>query len=202
METSNRVLDAVLKDFALPHIEERLSRDFFYQLGLGFPEQYGIACRDVRDCVQRAETLGAGPFIHGHVVAPNWVERGKPVSGVKLEVALGYAGDAQLELLGPGSGTRHYARELVDEEIALHHVGIYQRGMREIAERIESAGYPEAVRGGIGIGNALDIDFRYFDARKEHHLYLEILDFSLFGRQLTPAPLLQAYARLRDMLPF
>lgn len=200
METSNSVLDAVLGDLGLPHIEERLSRDFFYRLGLKFPEQYGIACRDVASCVRRAEDLGAGRFLHGHVVAPNWIERGEPRTSVKLEVALGYAGDVQLEFLGPGSGTRHYARALVDEDIALHHVGVYQRGMSEIAERIEHAGYPEAVRGGIQLGTVLDIDFRYFDARKDHDLYLEILDFSLLGRELRVGPLIHTYAKVRDAL--
>ena len=112
METSNRVLDAVLQELSLPHIEERVPRDTFYQLGLKFPQQYGIACRDVSTCVKRAEALGAGPFIHGTVAAPNWVENGELIRDCKLEVALGYAGDAQIEFLGAGRGTEHYARAL------------------------------------------------------------------------------------------
>ena len=82
METTNHVLDSVLKDLSVPHIEERLSRDFFYQLGLRFPQQYGIACRDVAACVRRAEALGAGP---ARVSAPrvssgSWLTGGASVS--------------------------------------------------------------------------------------------------------------------------
>jgi hypothetical protein len=201
METSNRVLDDVLKEFSLPHVEERVPRDVFYKLGLKFPQQYAIAARDVAACVRRAEALGAGPFLHGTIPAPNWVERGELIKGCKLEVALGYAGDRQVEFLGPGKGTQHYARALVDTDIAFHHVGIYQNGMTEIAPRLENAGYPEVVRGGITLGKALSFDFRYFDSRPDLGIYLEIQDFSYFGRELSIEPFLRAYAKLRDTLP-
>jgi len=194
METTNQVLDAVLQDLSLPHIEERMPRDFFYRLGLRFPQQYGVACRDVAACVRRAEALGAGPFLHTTVSAPNWVENGERRRGCRLEVALGYAGDTQIELLGPGEGTEHYARALVDTDIALHHVGIYQRGMEQLAAAAVGAGYPEVVRGGISLGKALSIDFRYFDSRPDHGVYLEILDLRCLGIQLTLEPLLRAYS--------
>ena len=202
METSNRVLDAVLKELSLPHIEERVPRDTFYQLGLKFPQQYGIACRDVSTCVKRAEALGAGPFIHGTVAAPNWVENGELIRDCKLEVALGYAGDAQIEFLGAGRGTEHYARALVDTDIAFHHVGIYQRGMKTLAAAITAAGYPQVVQGGIQFGKALSIDFRYFDSRKDHGIYLEVLDFTALGRQLNLEPLIRAYsATIKTLRP-
>ena len=202
METSNRVLDAVLKELSLPHIEERVPRDTFYQLGLKFPQQYGIACRDVSTCVKRAEALGAGPFIHGTVAAPNWVEHGELIRDCKLEVALGYAGDAQIEFLGAGRGTEHYARALVDTDIAFHHVGIYQRGMKTLAAAITAAGYPQVVQGGIQFGKALSIDFRYFDSRKDHGIYLEVLDFTALGRQLNLEPLIRAYsATIKTLRP-
>jgi hypothetical protein len=202
METTNHVLDALLKELSLPHIEERLSRDFFYQLGLRFPQQYGIACRDVAACVRRAEALGAGPFLHATVSAPNWIENGELIANCKLEFALGYAGDTQIEFLGPGQGTEHYARAIRDTDIAFHHVGIYQRGMEQLAASITGAGYPQVVQGGIALGNALSIDFRYFDSRADNGIYLEILDFSCLGMQLNMEPLIRAYSKLKKTLPF
>lgn len=201
METSNRVLDALLKELDLPHVEERIPREVFYQLGLKFPQQYAVAARDVASCVKRAEAVGAGPFLHATIPAPNWVEHGELLKGAKIELALGYAGDRQVEFLGPGKVTKHYSAALEDADIAFHHVGIYQNGMSEIAPRLEGAGYPEVVRGGVKIGSALSFDFRYFDARKDYGLYLEIQDFTYLNRELSIAPFLHAYARLRDMLP-
>ena len=200
METSNQVLDAVLKDLSLPHIEDRFHRDFFYRLGLKFPVQYGIVCRDVADSVRRAEALGAGPFIHATVPAPNWVEHGERVRRCKLEVALGYAGDAQLEFLGPGQGTEHYARALVDTDIAFHHAGIFQRGIDPLGQTLTRAGYPEVVRGGLAIGKALRIDFRYFDSRADHGVYLELLDFSCLGMEFGLGPLVRTYAKAKTAL--
>ncbi|MGB8332543.1 MAG: VOC family protein [Polyangiales bacterium] len=194
IETTNTVLDAVLRDMSLPHIEERVPRDFFYQLGLRFPQQYGIACRDVAACVRRAEALGAGPFLHTTVAAPNWIENGERRRHCKLEVALGYAGDMQIEFLGPGEGTEHYARALRDTDIAFHHVGIYQRGMEQLAPSIIGAGYPVVVRGGISIGKALSIDFRYFDSRGHCGVYLEVLDLRCLGMQLSLESLIRAYS--------
>jgi len=194
METSNHVLDRVLKDLSLPHIEERLSRDFFYQLGSRFPQQYGIACRDVAACVRRAEALGAGPFLHTTMSPPNWVENGERRRNCELEFALGYAGDAQIEFLGPGKGTQHYARALVDTDIAFHHVGIYQRGIETLTSSLARAGYPMVIRGGISIGTALSIDFRYFDSRHDHGVYLEVLDFNSLGMQLSVEPIIRTYS--------
>jgi hypothetical protein len=202
METTNHVLDSVLKDLSVPHIEERLSRDFFYQLGLRFPQQYGIACRDVAACVRRAEALGAGPFLHATVAPPNWIENGELIPDCKLEVALGYAGDAQIEFLGRGQGTDHYARALVDTDIAFHHVGIFQRGMEKLAASVTSAGYPQVVRGGISFGKALSIDFRYFDSRPAHGIYLEVLDLSLLGLELSLEPIIRTYSAAKKLTLF
>lgn len=200
MQTSNEVLDAVLEDLSVPHIEERLSRDFFFKLGLKYPQQYGIACRDVAACVRRAEALGAGPFLYGIVGAPGWVERGEAVRKCKLEVALGYAGDAQIEFLGPGQGTEHYSRALVDTDVAFHHVGIFQPGIEGHAKAITEAGYPEVVRGGLSFGKALNIDFRYFDSRADHGIYLEVLDLSVAGIELSLGPVVRAYGAVKNAL--
>ena len=202
METSNRVLDAVLKGFSMPHVEEQVPRDVFYKLGLKFPQQYAMACRDVADCVRRAEALGAGPFLHGTIPAPNWVERGKLIKDCKLEVALGYAGDRQIEFLGPGQGTEHYSRALRDTDVAFHHVGIYQRGMEELAVNITNAGYPEVVRGGVSFGKALSFDFRYFDSRADLGIYLEVQDFRLLNREISIEPIIRAYSATRQINPF
>ena len=195
--TTNRVLSLVLDDLSIPHIEERLPREFFYGLGLKFPQQYGIACRDVAACVRRAEALGAGPFLHTTLAAPNWIEEGELRRNCRLEFALGYAGDTQIEFLGPGKGTDHYARALEDTDIAFHHVGIYQTGMERISETLESAGYRTVIRGGVSLRPALTIDFRYFDARQEHGLYLEILDFQCLTFELSIEPIIRAYSAIK-----
>ncbi len=195
METSNRVFDGLLRELDLPHIEERVPRSAFYELGLKFPQQYAVAARDVAACVKRAESVGAGPFLHATIPAPNWVERGERRKGCKLEIALGYAGDRQVEFLGPGEGTQLYAGELGDADYVFHHVGIYQNGMAELAANIQQAGYPEVVRGGVQLGRALSFDFRYFDSRDALGIYLEVQDYGCFGRELQLEPFIRGLAK-------
>ncbi len=197
--TTDHVLDRVLDDFSVPRIEERLPHEFFGELGLKFPQQVAIACRDVGACVRRAEALGAGPFLHTTLAPPNWIEEGER-RRCKLEFALGYVGAMQIELLGPGEGTDHYARALVNTDIAFHHVGVYQTGMKQISESLEKAGYRNVVRGGLSLRPALEIDFRYFDARHEHGIYLEVLDFQSFGFELPIGPVIRAYSALKKGL--
>lgn len=196
---TDAILDRVLDDFSVPRIEERLPREFFRDLRLKFPQQIAIACRDVSACVRRAEALGAGPFLHATLAPPNWVEEGER-RRCKIEFALGYAGDMQIELLGPGEGTDHYARALVNTDIAFHHVGIYQTGMKQISESLERAGYRNVVRGGLTLRPALEIDFRYFDGRQAHGIYLEVLDFRSFGFELPIEPAIRAYSALKKRL--
>lgn len=196
---SNPVLNRVLRDLGIARIEDRLPREFFYQHGLAFPQQYGIACRDVAGCVRRAEALGAGPFLRASLKPPNWVEHGERRK-CTLEFALGYAGDVEIELLGPGRGTDHYARALSDADVTLHHMGIYQKGMSQIARTLETADYPTVVTGGLSLDPALKIDFRYFDARNPHGLYLEVLDFRLLGLPFSPKPAIRLQAALKRAL--
>jgi hypothetical protein len=196
---ADQVLDRVLDDFSVPRIEERLPRQFFRDLGLKFPQQIAIACRDVGACVRRAEALGAGPFLHTSLAPPNWIEEGE-YRRSKLEFALGYAGDAQVELLGPGEGTDLYARALLNTDIAFHHIGIYQTGIEQISESLEGAGYRNVVRGGLSLRPALQIDFRYFDARREHGIYLEVLDFQSFGFELPIGSVIRGYSALKKRL--
>ncbi|MBW2191707.1 MAG: hypothetical protein JRG93_19375 [Deltaproteobacteria bacterium] len=74
--------------------------------------------------------------------------------------------------------------------------------MEQLAASITGAGYPQVVQGGIALGNALSIDFRYFDSRADNGIYLEILDFSCLGMQLNMEPLIRAYSKLKKTLPF
>jgi hypothetical protein len=66
--------------------------------------------------------------------------------------------------------------------------------MEELAKNITGAGYPEVVRGGVSYGKALSFDFRYFDSRADLGIYLEVQDFSYFGRELSIERPVRAYS--------
>ncbi len=175
-----RGCDNALEYYELPSFEELLPASFRDRFGINPGGQYGVACSSVAAECAAAEALGAGPFIGGKLGAPNWVEFGKPRK-CKLEVALGYEEDQQIEFLGPGTGTSFYFEALGEKDHVLHHVGVFQNGSDEMERVMNDAGFETAVSGGVRFGNALGFEFKYFDTRDELGFYLEFLDFHYMG---------------------
>jgi hypothetical protein len=113
---------------------------------------------------------------------PGWTERGERKS-VLAQMSLGYVDHQQIELLGPGQNTNLYTEKIpTDGSFALHHVGIAQLGMGRAKPALADAGYPVVVEIGMRIGPIYSVDVAYFDTRDELGFYLEILEFTAFGR--------------------
>lgn len=187
----------VLDALALPPLERIVDERFRDALGLAPPTQYGLACRDVAAACADAEERGGGPFVSAKVAAPAWTEHGER-RRCRLDFALGYCDGAQVEYLGPGRGTDFYAEVLDGDAPVLHHVGIYQRGIDAIEERLHAAGYPTVVAGGVRLGWLGAFEFKYFDTRDALGIYLEILDFRAFGgRPIDMRPLIERGAAAR-----
>jgi hypothetical protein len=166
----------------IPDLESLVPAAFLRRFGLGEPTQYGIVCRDVRAGIDRLEAIGAGPFLHAEVRPPGWTERGERKS-VLTQMALGYVDHQQVELLGAGENTDLYAEKIPgDGGFALHHVGIAQLGMGRAKPALADAGFPPVVELGMRIGPLYSVDVAYFDTRDELGFYLEILEFTAFGR--------------------
>ncbi len=194
-------LEAVLAGLGIRPFRDVLPERFLTRHGLVAPGQYGLACADVGAAVARAEALGAGPFLRAKIPAPSWIERGEKLRAAQLDFALGYAGRTQIEFLGPGRGTSFYRDALEGREIVLHHAGIYQKGMAQLAASLEGAGHALAVRGGTSFGDLLSFDFRYFDTRDALGFYIEVLDFQWgFGRVVNMEHGIRLGARLSASL--
>ncbi len=193
MAATHRALAAL----SLPSFDEVLPAAFRRDFGLDPATQLGVACRKVSRAVADAESVGGGPFLRARISPPNWTERGVRRLA-RLDFALGYCDDVQLEFLGPGKGTRFYADPLGDADTILHHVGVYQHGLVALAERLERAGYATVVSGGVRLGPLARFHFRYFDTRAALGVYLEILDFAWLGDRAVPIRSLIGHAaRLR-----
>ena len=166
----------------IPDLTRLIPAAFLRRFELGEPSQYGIVCQNVRAGIGRLEAIGAGPFLYAEMRPPGWTERGERKS-VLAQMALGYVDHQQIELLGPGQNTNFYAQKIpTDGSFALHHVGIAQLGMGRAKPALADAGYPVVVEIGMRIGPIYSVDVAYFDTRDELGFYLEILEFTAFGR--------------------
>jgi hypothetical protein len=172
------------------HFGELIPAGFLARFGLSPPSQYGMVCADVSAEVARLELLGTTDFFHAHMEAPGWTEfREKTTvekTKVKVEMALGYSDDEQIELLGPGVNTSFYMETIPpDGSLTLHHVCCNQNNIEELKQMLPAAGFPLYVCGGVNIG-LLSTYFAYFDTRDELGFFLEIAQYRLLGGHRPP----------------
>jgi hypothetical protein len=159
--------------------------DFLTHFELSPPAQYGMVCGDVAAEIDELEALGCTPFVHANMDAPGWTEMGEKKK-VKVEMAMGYTDDGQIELLGPGANTDFYRNAIPKSgTLTLHHVCCNQNNLSQLKRRLPKNGYPLYLEGGINIG-LLSTHFAYFDTRDELGVWLEIAQYRLLGRHTPP----------------
>ena len=183
-DSHQRILDFMgVKD-----LTTLVDKAFLEEFGLQMPNQYGVVCEDVRKNLLALEELGSEPFVYAITDGPNWHEYGVPRE-VKIELALGYSNDQQIELLGAGENTSLYSDYIPnDGTTALHHVCVFQQEIEELEQRLNSAGYQTVISGHIGTENIYTTKFRYLDTRSELGFYLELCEYEVFGRHAPPGP--------------
>ena len=166
-------------------LDELVSPDFLDRFGLDAPAQYGMVCSDVEAEISQLERLGASRFLHATMGAPGWTDQGRR-KNVTVEMAMGYTGEEQIELLGPGRNTRFYLDAIpADGSLTLHHVCCNQNNLGQLKRALPAAGYPLYLEGGINIG-LLSTHFAYFDTREELGIWLEVAQYRLLGRHKPP----------------
>lgn len=164
---------------------ELVPLEFLSRSGLSLPAQYGMVCADVAAQAGRLEALGSTPFVRARLRAPGWTEGGARKK-VSVEMALGYSGSEQIELLGPALNTRFYSDTIpADGALALHHVCCYQNNLDRLRRQLPRAGYALHLEGGLNVG-LLSIRFACFDTRDQLGFWLKIAQFRFLGRHRPP----------------
>lgn len=173
--------DAVLSMLGCADLSILIPASFLKQFELNEPGQYGMVCANVSQQVARLEAVGSGPFLSMKQTIKRWTEGGstKPVD---CDCALGYSNGQQIELLGPGKGTRLYSDAIPsDGTIKLHHVCVMQKGIDKIEARLNAAGFPTHVSLEVGLRGLYSIRVKYFDTREELGFFLEVGQYTTLG---------------------
>jgi len=193
-------IDALLKSKQAPKPDQLLPAGFLEKFDIGPIYQLGLAVPDVVEAARCLEAAGIGPFFIAEDDLNFWIERGKN-SFFHGKLGMAYLGGYELELLEPGRGSTIYADACrADGAIALHHVGILDRRMDDRMQQLNRAGIETAVRGKIKVG-PITVDFAYMDAREETGIYVEFIDYRLFGIPIRPASaLMKTAARLLKLV--
>jgi len=176
---------AIVERLGGTDLEQLVDWEFLHEFGLSTPGQYGMVSGDVAADIAALEALDSTPFIHVNMAAPNWTEQGE-LRDVKVEMAMGYTGDQQIEILGAGQGTSFYTDKIpADGALTLHHACCFENNIEELKARLPDAGYPLYLEGGVNLG-VLSTYFAYFDTRERLGFWLEIGQYRLFGRHRPP----------------
>jgi len=96
--------------------------------------------------------------------------RGEPVRCL-AHIALGYAGDLQLELIQPVEGPSIHSEFLAERGPGLHHVCFEVDDVAAACAAAEAAGLPVLMRGSMMDG---EIEFAYVDGSAAGAPYLEL----------------------------
>ncbi len=175
----------VLEHMGCGDLTTLVDREFLAAHGLSEPMQYGMACGDVDAQLEKLEALGAGPFLRAHPDGPGWTEYGVKKT-VKIDLALGYSNGQQVELLGAGEGTNFYSDKIPEDGgIVLHHICTSQ-DISELEPRMNAAGFPTIIEQDAGVKGLLTMKVRYFDTQAAVGIYVEVIEWRLFGRLVHP----------------
>lgn len=120
------------------------------------------------------QTLGSNRFmVLRKAAVQNQTYRGQP-SDVTQDIAFGYAGNMQIELIQPLTGPSTYTELLEARPMGgLHHVGAWVEDFFAAAKALEGAGHPMLQYGEF----AESTHFAYFDTTASLGSLLEIFNW-------------------------
>jgi hypothetical protein len=150
----------VLEHMGCGDLTTLVDREFLAAHGLSEPMQYGMACGDVDAQLEKLEALGAGPFLRAHPDGPGWTEYGVKKT-VKIDLALGYSNGQQVHIC-------------TSQDIS------------ELEPRMNAAGFPTIIEQDAGVKGLLTMKVRYFDTQAAVGIYVEVIEWRLFGRLVHP----------------
>ena len=158
--------------------------------------QVCYATRDIEATARSLAALeGVGPFFVAEFSLHDLVYRGKRVEYGPIQVAFGYSGDLQYELIEPLQGDGGFFEELLDgRREAFHHT--YQSTCEDydaVIARYAANGESVAYCGVAGE----DVRFAFIDATARLGHFIELLETARMQDDGSAA-ILRAYDRMRE----
>lgn len=123
-----------------------------------------------------ASTLGVRHFerLPGVELGDGCTHRGVRADAT-LDLAIGYAGDTQIELVHPARGASIHREFLDAGRSGLHHLGFLVDDFAGTTARLREQGLACVAEGLLDTG--MRVEFAYFDATAQAGSFLEILAF-------------------------
>lgn len=144
--------------------------------------QLGIIVRSIeRSLPYYQEVLNIRPWYRANVVEEEIYYQDRRID-LELDIAIGYSGALQFELIQVVRGEENIYTDLIDTRgEGLHHVGFVVSDIRGKTEALRRAGFEPIQHGILKTKGRAVTRFAYFDTRRSCGYILELIETTLFG---------------------
>jgi len=125
--------------------------------------------------------LGIRPWYRAKIVESDIHYRGNPIE-LELDIAVGYSGGLQFELIEVIRGEDNIYTELIDSRgQGIHHIGFVVSGISERIEIFKQSGFQPLQHGTLTTRGKAITRFAYFDTLDQFGYITELIQTTLFG---------------------
>lgn len=143
--------------------------------------QLGIIVKSIdRSLPYYTDVMNIRPWYRTNVVQEEIYYRDRRID-LELDIAIGYSGRLQFELIEVVRGQENIYTELIDSRgEGLHHVGFVVSNIRKKTRMLRKAGFTPIQHGFLKTRGGAVTRFAYFDTMQTHGYILELIETTLF----------------------
>ena len=144
--------------------------------------QLGIVVEDICQAVNQYSTLlNIKSWYRTKIVKHEIHYLGKPIK-LDLDIALGYSGSLQFELIQVIQGDKNVYTDLIDSQgLGIHHIGFGVSNLSDPMDRLQRAGYAILQYGTFKTKGKAITRFAYFDTTEQFGYITELIETSFMG---------------------
>lgn len=160
----------------------RIQPELLDKLRLPAIGQLGIIVKNIdRSLPYYKELMNIRPWYRANVVKEEIYYKNRQID-IELDMAVGYSGSLQFELIEVLSGEDNIYTELINTQgEGLHHVGFVVSDIQKKTEVLQDSGFNPIQHGILKTKGKAVTRFAYFDTRKTYGYFLELIETTLFG---------------------
>ena len=148
----------------------------------GKVNQIGMVVRSCEDSARKWSRLGIRPWYRGNTPEEGVVLYRGNETRLSVDIALGYMGDVQVELIEvKGKEPNIYTEHLERHGEGIHHLGFFVYGINKKAAVLEAAGIRPLQSGVIPSKGGAVTTYAYYDTAGYCGTILELIETKLVG---------------------
>jgi catechol 2,3-dioxygenase-like lactoylglutathione lyase family enzyme len=152
------------------------------ELNLPPVRQLGIIVKNInRSLPYYSKVLNINPWYHAEIEQSEIYYKDKKIE-VELDLAVGYSGALQFELIQVGKGDRNIYTDLIEKQgEGLHHIGFLVSDIDKGIDSLQKCGFQPLQHGTLKTKGKAITRFAYFDSIEQYGYIIELIQTTLLG---------------------